>query len=81
MSNEDEKHRSHLPIPTPERTGLSRMTRRTRRRDFRQSSSCAQRRAHPNVLLILIDDAGFGCSSAFGGPCQTPTAESWLQAA
>jgi arylsulfatase len=24
------------------------------------------------VLVILIDDAGFGCSSAFGGPCQTP---------
>jgi len=22
MSSQDEKHRSHLPIPTPERTGL-----------------------------------------------------------
>jgi len=29
----------------------------------------------PNVLLILIDDAGFGSSSAFGGPCNTPNAE------
>jgi arylsulfatase len=29
----------------------------------------------PNVLLILIDDAGFGSSSAFGGPCRTPNAE------
>ncbi len=29
----------------------------------------------PNVLVVLIDDAGFGASSAFGGPCQTPTAE------
>ena len=29
----------------------------------------------PNVLIVLLDDAGFGCSSAFGGPCQTPTAE------
>jgi arylsulfatase len=27
------------------------------------------------VLIVLIDDAGFGASSAFGGPCQTPTAE------
>ena len=26
----------------------------------------------PNVLVILIDDVGFGASSAFGGPCQTP---------
>ncbi len=24
------------------------------------------------MLVILIDDAGFGSSSAFGGPCQTP---------
>ena len=29
----------------------------------------------PNVLIVLIDDAGFGASSAFGGPCQTPNAE------
>ena len=29
----------------------------------------------PNVLVILIDDVGFGASSAFGGPCQTPNAE------
>src|SRR4029078_9643111 len=29
----------------------------------------------PNVLVILIDDAGYGSSSAFGGPCQTPNAE------
>ena len=29
----------------------------------------------PNVLIILIDDAGFGSASAFGGPCQTPNAE------
>ncbi|HEV3109030.1 MAG TPA: arylsulfatase [Candidatus Binataceae bacterium] len=30
----------------------------------------------PNVLIVLLDDAGFGSSSAFGGPCNTPTAES-----
>jgi arylsulfatase A-like enzyme len=29
----------------------------------------------PNVLIILLDDVGFGASSAFGGPCETPTAE------
>jgi len=27
----------------------------------------------PNVLLVLVDDAGFGNPSTFGGPCQTPT--------
>ena len=29
----------------------------------------------PNVLIVLIDDVGFGASSAFGGPCNTPIAE------
>jgi arylsulfatase A-like enzyme len=27
----------------------------------------------PNVLVVLLDDAGFGSSSTFGGPCRTPT--------
>ena len=27
----------------------------------------------PNVLLVLIDDAGFGSPSTFGGPIQTPS--------
>lgn len=27
----------------------------------------------PNVVLILLDDVGFGASSALGGPVQTPT--------
>ncbi|GCB59516.1 MULTISPECIES: arylsulfatase [Rhodococcus erythropolis group] len=29
----------------------------------------------PNVLVILLDDVGYGASSAFGGPADTPTAE------
>jgi arylsulfatase len=29
----------------------------------------------PNVLIILIDDCGFGASSAFGGPVPTPSLE------
>lgn len=27
----------------------------------------------PNIVVVLLDDAGFGRSSAFGGPCRTPT--------
>src|SRR3990172_459525 len=30
----------------------------------------------PNVLVILIDDQGFGVSSAFGGPVHEPVLES-----
>lgn len=29
----------------------------------------------PNVVVILLDDIGFGHSSAFGGPCKMPTLE------
>jgi arylsulfatase A-like enzyme len=29
----------------------------------------------PNVLIVLLDDAGFAASSVFGGPTATPTAE------
>lgn len=27
----------------------------------------------PNVLIVLIDDMGFGATSTFGGPCEMPT--------
>jgi arylsulfatase A-like enzyme len=30
----------------------------------------------PNVIIVLIDDMGFGMSSSFGGPIHMPTAES-----
>ncbi|WP_018155520.1 arylsulfatase [Demetria terragena] len=29
----------------------------------------------PNVVIVLMDDLGYGTSSAFGGPCQMPTAD------
>jgi arylsulfatase A-like enzyme len=29
----------------------------------------------PNIVIVLIDDIGFGHSSAFGGPCQMPTCD------
>ncbi|MBM4294871.1 MAG: arylsulfatase [Deltaproteobacteria bacterium] len=33
----------------------------------------------PNVLIVLIDDMGFGQSSAFGGPIHMPTVERLAQ--
>ena len=29
----------------------------------------------PNIVIVLIDDMGFGASSAYGGPCAMPVAE------
>jgi arylsulfatase A-like enzyme len=27
----------------------------------------------PNILIVMLDDVGFGAAaSAFGGPCNTP---------
>ena len=33
----------------------------------------------PNIVLILIDDVGFGATSAFGGPIRTPNFERLAQ--
>jgi arylsulfatase len=33
----------------------------------------------PNVVVILLDDIGFGHSSAFGGPCKMPTLDRLAQ--
>ncbi|HEY3712507.1 MAG TPA: arylsulfatase [Amycolatopsis sp.] len=32
-------------------------------------------RGAPNVVIVLVDDLGFGTSSAFGGPCVMPAAD------
>src|SRR5262249_50401322 len=33
----------------------------------------------PNILLVLLDDVGFGAASTFGGPINTPTLERLAQ--
>ena len=46
-------------------------------------STCRGCRSHPvvppagapNVVIVLVDDMGFGASSAYGGPCHMPTAD------
>ena len=75
MSSEDSKHRSHLPIPTPERTGLITYDAKDPDTKFPPIDPLRPPKGAPNVLIILLDDCGFSSSSAFGGPCRTPTAE------
>ena len=75
MSVEDKKNRSHLPMATPERTGLITYDAKDPDSKFPPIEQLRPPKGAPNVLIILIDDAGFGSSSAFGGPCQTPNAE------
>jgi len=75
MSVNDKKNRSHLPMATPARTGLITYDAKDPDSKYPSIEQLRPPKGAPNVLIILIDDAGFGSSSAFGGPCQTPNAE------
>ncbi len=62
-------------MATPERTGFVAYDAKDPESKFPPIEQLRPPKGAPNVLIILIDDAGFGSSSAFGGPCQTPNAE------
>ena len=63
--------RTVLPIPDPPFEGVANHTLGGSKPDF--PSPVAAPEGAPNVLLVLIDDAGFGNPSTFGGPVDTPT--------
>jgi arylsulfatase A-like enzyme len=67
--------RNILPIPDRPRTGLITYDARDPETKYPPITQLRPPKGAPNVLIILLDDAGFGSSSAFGGPCSTPTAE------
>jgi arylsulfatase A-like enzyme len=72
----DEKiARNVLPIPDRPRTGLVTYDAKDPDTKFPPITQLRPPKDAPNVLIVLVDDAGFGSSSAFGGPCNTPTAE------
>jgi len=75
MSDQDNIHRTVLPIPDPPRTGLMLYDAKNPENKYPAITQLRPPKGAPNVLIVLIDDAGFGSSSAFGGPCHTPTAE------
>src|SRR5271157_4989598 len=75
MSSEDRNHRSHLPMPNTARRGLVTYDAKDPDTKYPPIEQLRPPKGAPNVLIILLDDAGFGSSSAFGGPCQTPNAE------
>jgi len=67
--------RAYLPIPDPARTGLITYDAKDPDTKIPPIESLRPPKGAPNVLIVLIDDVGFGACSAFGGPCATPTAE------
>jgi arylsulfatase len=67
--------RDHLPIPDRPYAGAVYEDAKDPAATFPPIEPLRPPAGAPNVLVVLLDDAGFGCSSAFGGPCHTPTAE------
>jgi arylsulfatase A-like enzyme len=72
---DDKVQREVLPIPDVQRPGFITYDAKDPETKFPPIRELRPPEGAPNVLIILIDDAGFGSSSAFGGPCQTPNAE------
>jgi len=75
MSSKDKIQRSILPIPDAQHVGLTTYDAKDPDTKFPPIEQLRPPKGAPNVLVVLIDDCGFGATSAFGGPVNTPTAE------
>jgi arylsulfatase A-like enzyme len=75
VSSRDETQREVLPIPDRPYDGPVFEDAKDPEAKFPPIEPLRPPAGAPNVLIILLDDVGFGASSAFGGPCSTPTAE------
>lgn len=67
--------RENLPIPDPKHVGPTTYDAKDPDTAYPPIAELRPPEGAPNVLIVLIDDVGFGASSAFGGPCNTPVAE------
>jgi arylsulfatase A-like enzyme len=67
--------RAILPIPTPVEPVATSMGIHEQTGEFTPVSDICPPAGAPNVVLVLVDDMGFGASSAYGGPCEMPTAD------
>ncbi len=73
--NANARARKILPMPDPVYEGELPFDARDPSATFPPIAPLRPPAGAPNVLVVLLDDVGFGASSAFGGPCRTPTAE------
>ena len=73
QANPPQADGSQLPKPDPEFKGKIGETYKDSTPNFPQPVKAAK--GSPNVLLILLDDVGFGMCSTFGGPVPTPNME------
>jgi arylsulfatase len=74
-NHHDDIQRNILPIPDAKHVGLTTYDAKDPDTKYPPIRALRPPTGAPNVLIVLIDDAGFGSSSAFGGPCNTPNIE------
>jgi len=67
----DTLDRSVLPIPQPARPPITETDARNATPPPRFQVTAPK--GAPNVVIILLDDLGFGATSTYGGPIATPT--------
>jgi arylsulfatase A-like enzyme len=73
--SDSKSDRTILPIPDRQHIGLTTYDAKDPNSKFPPIQPLRPPKDAPNVLIVLLDDVGFGASSAFGGPCQTPNFE------
>ncbi len=71
----DSLPRHVLPMPDPKHVGLTTYDAKNPATKYPPIRELRPPKGAPNVLILLVDDAGFGSSSVFGGPCHTPNFE------
>jgi arylsulfatase A-like enzyme len=69
--------RTHLPIAEPKPPTYTELDARKAKPPPRFEVKAPK--GAPNVVIVLIDDIGFGGPSTFGGPIQTPTLDRLAQ--
>ncbi len=72
MTQDQTLPRHVLPIPDQPQGGLTTYDAKDPDTQYPPIRELRPPQGAPNVLVVLLDDVGFGASSAFGGPCQTP---------
>jgi arylsulfatase len=75
MNMQDKIQREILPIPDIPHVGLTPYDAKDPDTHYLPIEPLRPPEGTPNVLIVLIDDCGFGGPSDFGGLCNTPTAE------
>ena len=70
-NNNGEPDRTILPIAQPDPQTFTQLDARDAKAPSRFEVKAPQ--GAPNVVIVLLDDIGFGAAGTFGGPCNMPT--------